>query len=122
MALWQLNYNWTFTLNRFLSAVTAAVLVALAILFLESDSLWEQTQVLLLDYVSNTLYPRQIHVYEGFEEEQPVEEPEEDSEEKAGDMAVPAQEEKKPKRGLVLEKEEEEIFQEVLSDLLGSSI
>ena len=130
VALWHLNYNWTFAMNRFLSAATAAVLVALAALLLESDSLWEQTQILLLDYVSNTLYPRQFHVYEGFAEEETVLNPESkkkedvsvDKPEGTKTEAVSPPEEKKPKRGLVLDKEEEEIFQEVLSDFLGSSV
>lgn len=131
VALWHLNHNLTFAMNRFLSAATAAVLVLLAAILLESDSLWEQTQVLLLDYVSNTLYPRQYHVYEGFGEEEAAgldseskkkEHASADKPEGVKTAAAPAPEEKKPKRGLVLDKEEEEIFQEVLSDFLGSSV
>jgi len=70
-----------------------------------------------MDYVSNTLYPRQIHVYEGFEEA---------TKEEAGpgtDLTI-QEEAPKPKeavKGAFLKKEEEEIFQEVLSDFLGSS-
>lgn len=105
VALWHLRQDWTLAMDRFLSSVTAAVLVFLAALFLEADSLWEQAQVLLLDYVSNTLYPRQIHVYEGFGEE-------------AEEIKEEALEEEK--RGLVLKKEEEELFHEVLSDFLGA--
>lgn len=99
-----------FCLNRFLAAATAAVVVQMTSLWLESESLWEQAQVYLLDYVANTLYPRQIHVYEGFGEE--TDKTEEQAEE------LPAAEEKK---GLHLEKEEAQLFQEVLSDFLGSS-
>ena len=67
----------------------------------------------LLDYVANTLYPRQIHVYESFGEASEASEMPE---------ASPEEEEKQePGKRLVLEKEEEQIFQEVLSDFLGSS-
>ena len=55
---------------------------------------------------------RQIHVYEGFGEETMP---------KAEEKTKPVQEAVKEKKGLVLEKEEEQLFQEVLSDFLGSS-
>lgn len=111
--LWYLGYDRTFCLTRLAAAVTAASLVCIAFLWFESDSLWEQVRVHLLDYVANTLYPRQIHVYESFGE----------AAEKAGAPGdLPAEEKKKePEKRLVLEKEEEQIFQEVLSDFLGSS-
>lgn len=117
MVLKYLGFANDFVLNRFLAALTMAVLVWMAVLIFESDSLWEQTRVLLLDYVSNTLYPRQVHVYEGFGEEA-VPEPETTPEET---VKVEKEKKTKPKKGIVLKKEEEQIFQEVLSDFLGSS-
>ena len=108
-----LGYEPAFYQARMAAALTAAAAVCIASLWFESDSLWEQARVYLLDYVANTLYPRQIHVYEGFQEtEKEKEPPRTDAKEEAGPD--------KP-RGLVLEKEEEQIFQEVLSDFLGSS-
>lgn len=124
MALRYLKYDGTFCLNRFLAAATAAVIVRIAVLWFESDSLWERMQVCLLDYVSNTLYPRQVHVYEGFEE---AAETLPEAEKKAARKAAlkPQKEEgpksKEPQKGISLKKEEEQIFQEVLSDFLGSS-
>ena len=113
-ALHYLGYEETFCLNRLLAAATAAAVVRVAALWFESDSLWEQARVYLLDYVSNTLYPRQMHVYEGFEKE----EPKEGKKPLKKDAEDPLEE---PETGLVLEKEEERIFQEVLSDFLGTS-
>lgn len=117
-----LNYSEDFVLERFLAAAAAAAAVGVAILIFESDSLWERAGVLLLDYVANTLYPRQVHVYERFEEE-------EDTSGAAGKEAAPPAEavpsetvkQEKTKKGIVLGREEEQIFQEVLSDFLGSS-
>lgn len=111
MALRWFGQDGFFCLNRFLAAATAAAVIQMTSLWLESESLWKRAQVYLLDYVANTLYPRQIHVYEGFREEA------EETEEKAGETREPAGE----KKGLHLEKEEEQLFQEVLSDFLGSS-
>lgn len=129
MILHYLGYENSFCLNRFLAAVTAAVVVKVAILWFESDSLWEQAEVCLLDYVSNTLYPRQVHVYEGFGEEAGSEVPvvEEKVEsidtetEKASLHDKEVLKVKRPDRSVRLKKEEEQIFQEVLSDFLGSS-
>lgn len=111
MALRWFGQDGFFCLNRFLAAATAAAVIQMTSLWLESESLWKRAQVYLLDYVANTLYPRQIHVYEGFREEA------EETEEKLGETREPAGE----KKGLHLEKEEEQLFQEVLSDFLGSS-
>lgn len=118
MVLRYLRYDGLFCLNRFLAAATAAVTVRVVSLWFESDSLWEQAQVYLLDYVSNTLYPRQMHVYEGFGEDE--------KEVIRGDTGIPEEKEANPTAkgasgGVVLNQEEEQIFQEVLSDFLGSS-
>lgn len=129
MVLRYLGYEDIFCLNRFLAAATAAAVVRVAILWFEADSLWEQAEVCLLDYVSNTLYPRQVHVYEGFGEETAtealvVEEAAESTDaekEKTSPRDKEVSEAKKPDRGVRLKKEEEQIFQEVLSDFLGSS-
>lgn len=129
MVLRYLGYENAFYVNRFLAAVTAAVVVRLAILWFESDSLWEQARVCLLDYVSNTLYPRQIHVYEEFEEEAvpgaPAVEKAVERTDTEAEKTAPHDKEtlkaKKPDKGVRLKKEEEQIFQEVLSDFLGSS-
>lgn len=112
-----LKYDGTFCLNRFLAAATAAVVVRVAALWFETDSLWERTRVCLLDYVSNTLYPRQIHVYEGFGEESKI--VKNVTERVKNEQPIPKA--KDAEKGIVLEKEEEIIFQEVLSDFLGSS-
>lgn len=124
MVLRYLKYDNVFCLNRFLAAATAAAVVRIASLWFETDSLWERAGVCLLDYVSNTLYPRQIHVYEKFEQE--TEAPEKEKETVPETAAVkaeedPVQKEKEPKKRVKLKKEEEQIFQEVLSDFLGSS-
>ena len=124
MVLRYLKYDSGFVLNRFLASATMAALVWMAVLIFETDSLWEQTRVLLLDYVSNTLYPRQVHVYEGFEEEEKAEQPVKETVKKTEKKAALKAEKpapKEPKKGIVLKKEEEQIFQEVLSDFLGSS-
>ncbi|MBS6396404.1 MAG: hypothetical protein KH452_04540 [Clostridiales bacterium] len=133
MVLRYLGYGDLFCLNRFLAAATAAVVVRIAVLWFETDSLWERAQICLLDYVSNTLYPRQIHIYEGFEAEEAAaaEKAEEAGAIKQADtesgavQKVPAADMKtgggKKDRGSLLKKEEEQIFQEVLSDFLGSS-
>ncbi len=106
-----LGFGGTFCLNRFLAGAAAAAVVRVSSLWFESESLWEQAEICLLDYVANTLYPRQMHVYDSFAEE--TAEPQESAETPA---EHPGQ-----KRGIVLEKEEEKLFQEVLSDFLGSS-
>jgi hypothetical protein len=107
-----LGYEEIRCLDRFLAAMTMAVLVWMACLVFESDSLWEQTQILLLDYVSNTLYPRQIHEYEGFEAE---------SKEEMTEPEHNRSETKEAAKGFALKKEEEQIFTEVLADFLGTS-
>ena len=89
----------------------------MASLWFETDSLWERTRVCLLDYVSNTLYPRQHHVYEGFGEE--LKNVKKLTEYSESDKKIPKGKEAEKK--IVLKKEEEAIFQEVLSDFLGSS-
>ena len=63
-----LRYPAAVCVDRLLASVGAAVIVRMAILWFETDSLWEQAEVFLNDYVANTLYPRQMHVYETFEE------------------------------------------------------
>lgn len=124
MVLRYLGYDGSFCLNRFLVAATAAAAVRIAVLWFETDSLWERAGICLLDYVSNTLYPRQIHVYERFEEEAEMPEKSEETvpetaKAKAGKESSPKA--KEAKKGIQLKKEEEQIFQEVLSDFLGSS-
>lgn len=119
-ALYYAGFGMRFCLERVLASVAAASAAGFLILWLEADSLWEQTRVSLLDYVSNTLYPRQTHVYEAFEQ------PEETAEgAKAAAAVLPENEESVREKDIgkkfVLEKEEEKIFQEVLSDFLGSS-
>ena len=112
-----LGYGQGLTWQRGTMALgSAAVVLGLALL-LEVDSLWEQIHILLLDYVSNTLYPRQIHVYEAFEEETMVSQSgrskqEDNRHEKDDEKDVSVM-------PVSLKKEEEKIFQEVLSDFLG---
>ena len=112
-----LGYGQGLTWQRGTMALgSAAVVLGLALL-LEVDSLWEQIHILLLDYVSNTLYPRQIHVYEAFEEETMVSQSgrskqEDNRHERADEKDVSV-------IPVSLKKEEEKIFQEVLSDFLG---
>ena len=114
VVLWYLERDAAWCVNRFLAAATAATNVRVAVLWFETDSLWERAQVCLLDYVSNTLYPRQVHTYEDFKdteqalaqaEAEPLQRAEGDGESK----------------GVFLKKEEEQIFNEVLTDFLGSS-
>lgn len=122
VALRYLNYSGDFVKERFLAAAAAAAAVGVAILIFESDSLWERAGVLLLDYVANTLYPRQVHVYEGFEEEAAVAGTEKkEAAPLAEDVPPETAKQEKTKKGIVLGREEEQIFQEVLSDFLGSS-
>ena len=121
MVLRYLGYDNMFCLNRFLAAATAAAFVRVAILWFETDSLWERARVCLLDYVANTLYPRQVHVYEGFSEEE-QEARDAAAKESAGKEAEPEKiPAPKASGGVELDQEEEQIFQEVLADFLGSS-
>ena len=125
MILHYLGYDSTFCLNRFLAAATAAAFVRVAVLWFETDSLWERAQICLLDYVSNTLYPRQIHVYEGFAEN--VAETEENVSAETDEAgAVPEKESQKTHKLLknkgFLDAEEEQLLQEVMTELLGSSV
>ena len=76
----------------------------------ETDSLWEQAEVFLNDYVANTLYPRQMHVYETFEEPDTAEKTD-----AARQKLVPENKSRTP----VLKKEEEQLFQEVMTEFLG---
>ena len=73
-------------LNRMVAATAAAALVQAAILWFETDSLWELSWICLQDYISNTLYPRQFHDYESFPEDSQEEQKEAEKEE----PAVPA--------------------------------
>ena len=93
-----------------LASVGAAVIVRMAILWFETDSLWEQAEVFLNDYVANTLYPRQMHVYETFEEPDTAEKTD-----AARQKPVPENKSRTP----VLKKEEEQLFQEVMTEFLG---
>lgn len=129
MILHYLKYENSFCIDRFLAAVMSAVLVHMAVLWFESDSFWKQAKVCLLDYVSNTLYPRQIHVYESFEEEKIKTKPEAKSQIKSETKKVRTKASERPKKELAkaakkrlnLEKEEEQILTEVIADFLGSS-
>lgn len=122
MVLLYFGYDESLCLNRFLAAATAAAMVKAAILWFESDSLWEQARVNLLDHVSNTLYPRQLHEYEGFEENPAPETAAAHTEEAPVKKGPDGQRKDREKtEGLRLGREEEQIFQEVLSDFLGSS-
>ena len=85
-------------------------MVRMAILWFETDSLWEQAEVFLNDYVANTLYPRQMHVYETFEEPDTAEKTD-----AARQKPVPENKSRTP----VLKKEEEQLFQEVMTEFLG---
>ncbi len=150
-----LEYRASVCINRFLAAAAAAALVRTAILWFEADSLWELSEICLLDYVSNSLYPRQMHSYEGFEPEaaQPVTAVSAESVQEADDEAArqsemtekkaraetekkiraeteekavaaqpPADKEKKEAKNLedrLLKREEEQIFQEVITKLFG---
>lgn len=123
MVLRYLGYDSGFCLNRFLAAATAAVIVRIAVLWFETDSLWERAEICLLDYVANTLYPRQVHVYETFEEAAEASGASEKivQETAAAKTRTSESKAKETKKGVRLKKEEEQIFQEVLSDFLGSS-
>ena len=91
----------------------------------------ESIHILLLDYVSNTLYPRQIHVYEAFAEETDASNSfaegikgQRCEKEKLADGQVNDEAQKTAQKNataipLTLKKEEEKLFQEVLSDFLG---
>lgn len=126
-----LGYGQGLTWQRGTMALgSAAVVLGLALL-LEVDSLWEQIHILLLDYVSNTLYPRQIHVYEAFEKETDAAnsfakgikgqcgEKEKLADGQVNDEAQKTAQKNATAIPLTLKKEEEKIFQEVLSDFLG---
>ena len=94
----------------------------IAALVFESDSLWIRAENSLTDYVANTLYPRQHHEYEGFEEEAaPVQKEASDkaASENAPETKTPDAAQVEPEKSIVLEKEEKKIFQEVLSELLS---
>ena len=67
-------------------------------------------EVFLNDYVANTLYPRQMHVYETFEEPDTAEKTD-----AARQKPVPENKSRTP----VLKKEEEQLFQEVMTEFLG---
>ena len=106
-----LGYGTAFCMDRFLMGLAAAVMVRMGVLWFETDSLWEQAVICFQDYIANTLKPRQHHIYETFE--QPA-------------KAEPAAEGKateKPehKKEPALNQEEEKLFQEMLTDFLGSS-
>ena len=126
-----LGYGQGLTWQRGTMALGCAAAVLGLSLLLEVDSLWEQIHILLLDYVSNTLYPRQIHVYEAFAEETDASNSfaegikgQRCEKEKLADGQVNDEAQKTaPKNAttipLTLKKEEEKLFQEVLSDFLG---
>ena len=108
--------------DRLLAALLAVSAVRIAALVFESDSLWIRAENSLTDYVANTLYPRQHHEYEGFEEEaEPVQKNASDKVIAEGvpetNVSDPVHDE--PEKPIVLEKEEKKIFQEVLSELLS---
>lgn len=105
-----LRYPAAVYVDRLLASVGAAVIVRMAILWFETDSLWEQAEVFLNDYVANTLYPRQMHVYETFEEPDTAEKTD-----AARQKPVPENKFRTP----VLKKEEEQLFQEVMTEFLG---
>lgn len=139
-----LGYGQALMWQRGTAALGTAAVVFGLVLLLDVDSLWEQAHVLLLDYVSNTLYPRQIHVYEGFGEEADTAEDmmvsqdkesvkkdladmvrknsrgkEKNVDKQANHEAQKSDEKSAPAIPLTLKKEEEKLFQEVLSDFLG---
>ena len=108
--------------NRLLAALLSVSAVRIAALVFESDSLWIRAENSLTDYVANTLYPRQHHEYEGFEEEaEPVQKNVSDKviAEGAPETNVSDPVHDEPEKPIVLEKEEKKIFQEVLSELLS---
>ena len=106
-----LGYGTAFCMDRFLMGLAAAVMVRMGILWFETDSLWEQAVICFQDYIANTLKPRQHHIYETFE--QPAK-----AEPAAEGKAIEKPEHKKEP---ALNQEEEKLFQEMLTDFLGSS-
>lgn len=106
-----LGYGTAFCMDRFLMGLAAAVMVRMGILWFETDSLWEQAVICFQDYIANTLKPRQHHIYEAFE--QPAKE----------EPAAEGKATEKPehKKEPALNQEEEKLFQEMLTDFLGSS-
>ena len=106
-----LGYGTAFCMDRFLMGLAAAVMVRMGILWFETDSLWEQAVICFQDYIANTLKPRQHHIYETFE--QPAKE----------EPATEGKATEKPehKKEPALNQEEEKLFQEMLTDFLGSS-
>lgn len=121
VGLHYLKYETSFCIDRFLAALMAAVFVHMALLWFEADSLWKQAQVCLLDYVSNTLYPRQVHVYESFEETAKEAKPEPKRTHTRTADRPKKELARAAKKRLKLEKEEEQLLEEVLTDFLGSS-
>ena len=108
--------------DRLLAALLAVSAVRIAALVFESDSLWIRAENSLTDYVANTLYPRQHHEYEGFEEEAaPVQKAASDkaASENAPETKTSDSAQAEPEKSIVLEKEEKKIFQEVLSEILS---
>ena len=106
-----LGYGIAFCMDRFLMGLAAAVMVRMGILWFETDSLWEQAVICFQDYIANTLKPRQNHIYETFEQlakEEPAAE---------GKATEKPEHKKEP----ALNQEEEKLFQEMLTDFLGSS-
>ena len=110
-----LGYEMAFCVDRFLMGLSAAVVVWMAILWFETDSLWEQAVICFQDYIANSLQPRQYHVYETFEE--PAPEIQKAEEKTAETSAGKSGQKKEP----ALNQEEEKLFQEMLTDFLGSS-
>ena len=110
-----LGYGTTFCVDRFLMGISAAVVVRMAILWFETDSLWEQAVIGFQDYIANSLQPRQHHVYETFEE--PAAETQKAEEKTAEASAGKSGQKKEP----ALNQEEEKLFQEMLTDFLGTS-
>jgi len=110
-----LGYETVFCMDRFLMGVSAAIVVWMAILWFETDSLWEQAVICFQDYIANSLQPRQHHVYETFEE--PTAEIQKAEEKTAKAMNGKSGQKKEP----ALNQEEEKLFQEMLTDFLGSS-
>ena len=110
-----LGYGTTFCVDRFLMGVSAAVVVRMAVLWFETDSLWEQAVIGYQDYIANSLQPRQHHVYETFEEAAGKKQT---AEEKTAEVSTKKSGQKKES---VLNQEEEKLFQDMLTDFLGSS-
>ncbi|MCC8161644.1 MAG: hypothetical protein LIO86_00395 [Lachnospiraceae bacterium] len=102
VTLHYLGYGRIFCIDRFLAAAAAFALIRMACLWFESGSLWEQAEICLVDYLANTLAPHRQHVREDFEE--------------------PPVQEEQAENPFALKKEEEQLFQEVLTELLSSPI